>query len=48
MPTTDQNGDSNPVSAWPVQMLSCHSSGGTSALAGAVDAYSVIFCVSPS
>jgi hypothetical protein len=48
MPTTDQKGDSKPVSAWPGQLFSCHSAGGTSALAGALAANSVIFCVSPS
>ena len=31
MPTTDQNGESKPESAWPGHELSCCSAGGTSA-----------------
>jgi hypothetical protein len=47
MPTTDQNGESKPVSACPAQELSCWSGGGTSADAGAVCAISVTFSCSP-
>ena len=42
MPTTDQNGESKPVSAWPGQELSCCSADGTSAAAGALSAAAVI------
>ena len=35
MPTTDQNGESKPESAWPGHELSCWSAGGTPAAAGA-------------
>ena len=47
MPTTDQNGDSKPVRAWPGQEFSCWSAGGTSAPGGAAFAAAVIFSSRP-